>query len=208
VRTLIALLAALLLWVWAGACGGSVRHTAAGVPASSLARASSEASATANGGESHNGQDNDNDDSGPFAGDDNNSSVREFGHSATPSDVRAIAALLKRYYATTFANDGAHACSMVMASFVKAVPLDYGVFGARYLRGSKTCAAVLTRMFAHEHSRLVAEAPYLAVLDVRLQGKGALVLLGFGERHPEREITVGREGSSWKMSALLDGELP
>lgn len=150
--------------------------------------------------------DHDEDDAERLLSDDNNSEVTEFGHPASPADTRAISAVLRRYYATASAGNGTIACSMIVSSLAKAVPLDYGRFGPAYLRGGKTCPAMLVRLFAHEHRRLIGETASLAVRALRIHGNQGLVLLGFGKS--ERQISVQHEAGRWKLDGLLDGELP
>lgn len=140
--------------------------------------------------------------------DTNNSRTLDFGQEANASDTRAITALIKRYYVAAEAEDGATACSMLYSTLEEAVPEDYGQSppSEPYLRGT-TCQAVLTLLFKHNHPQLALELPKLKVARVRLIEHHGIVILNFGTM-PEREIGVSREGHTWKMAQLLDGEVP
>jgi hypothetical protein len=210
-KSLLALLAVVPLSLGVAACGGSgrgtssVSQTSANAPVSSTAT-TTVASNTANRGPAG---ENDNDDHRrlPTPSDDyNNAVVEHYGHAASAADTRSITTLLRRYYAIARAGDGAQACTMIDPGLAKAAPVDYGQFGPGYLRGSKTCAAVMSRLFKHEHRLISAEIPHLKFMSVRLEGSRGLILLGFGSL-PERQITVVREGGVWKLAVLLDGEV-
>jgi hypothetical protein len=197
-KSLLTLLAIVLLSVAATACG-------AGKGAGSPSQVSSNAAASS--GTPAAGADNDNDPKGRID-DINDSAVFNSGHAASVADKQAVTVLIKRYYAAALAGDGAAACSMINSTLVKAIPEDYGRGGPPYLRSGKTCTAILMLVFKHVHHLLIAEVPRLEVTRVRLLGNNlALAVLGF-KGMPEREISVGREGGAWKMYSLLDDELP
>jgi hypothetical protein len=140
--------------------------------------------------------------------DTNNNSVLDYGHAADASDARTITSLIKRYYAAALAEDGAKACSMLYSTLEESVPEDYGQSppSQPYLRGT-TCAAVLRLLFKHNHPQLAVEYPKLDVARVRLMEHHAIVILHFGAM-PERQISVAREGHTWKIEMLLDSEVP
>ncbi|MGA9876285.1 MAG: hypothetical protein WBQ21_10790 [Solirubrobacteraceae bacterium] len=154
------------------------------------------------------GPDNDNDSPTPqsydFPDEDDKST---FAYGRKPNGVlgNAIASTIKRYYAAASAEDGAAACSLLLPSFAGAVPEDYGQTGGpSYLRGNKTCQAVLSTLFRHLHAQL-AEA--IKVVEVRVKGGTAQVV--FSSRSmPASHIFLLREGNSWKVSALLGQPLP
>jgi hypothetical protein len=148
------------------------------------------------------------DDIGAPEDDTNNDSTVDFGHAADASDTRAITALIKRYYAAAYTENGANACKMLYSTLEEAVPEDYGESppGQPYMRGS-TCAAVLTLLFKHVHPQLTIEHPKLEVAHVRLVEHHGIVVLRFGAL-PERVISVSREGHTWRVDALLDSEVP
>jgi hypothetical protein len=195
--------AALLLSAGVTACGGTGGSTAAssskastsgssGVPSTRTAAMTS----TARG-------DYDSDD-GRLA-DNDAVTLRGYGHDAPPSDRSTIVALVRRYFAAAAAEDGAGGCALIESSLARAVPLDYGRLGPPYMRG-KTCAAVLTLLFRHEHAGLALKARQLRVTGVRLEDREGFALLSFG-RMPERQISVVRDGGTWRVSTLLDGQM-
>lgn len=140
--------------------------------------------------------------------DTNNNSALNFGQAADATDTHTITALLKRYYAAAYAENGAGACQMIYSTLAESVPEDYGQSppGQPYMRGT-TCAAVLTLLFKHDHPQLAVELPKLTVTRVRLMEHHGIAILHFGTL-PERQIPVAREGHLWKVEALLDSEVP
>jgi hypothetical protein len=138
--------------------------------------------------------------------------VRSYGHAASGPDARRIAALVTRYYAAGARGDGATACALTSTTFGATIPADYGQElgsaippGAEaYLRGAKTCAAVLSLLFAHVHRQLAAR---IEVTAVRLQGDYGYALVG-STTLPASLIEVGREGGAWKIEELLGRPLP
>ncbi len=152
--------------------------------------------------------DRDKDSDGGGASDDtNNNAVLNFGRPAGASDKRAITTLLERYYRAAATENGAAACSMLYSTLAEGVPEDYGSYnGPTYMRGN-TCPAVMTLLFKHYHRLLETEVPKLKIAQVDLQERHGLAVLNFGAL-PEREIQVEREGHVWRVTALIDAELP
>jgi hypothetical protein len=154
-------------------------------------------------------KDNDTDASGggPFDADDH--AMLHFGHLANPAEWRAIAALMRRYFAAADAQDGAAACAMFAPALVRSTSTMLGGATdiARYLRGQPTCAGLMARMFAHYHREIAAHAARLSVSRVRVQLNEGLVGLSFGTL-PEAELRVQRVGGVWKVENQLDTELP
>jgi hypothetical protein len=140
--------------------------------------------------------------------DTNNDSTLSFGHPASTSDTRAITTLIKRYYAAADAENGPEACSLLYSSLEEEVPEDYGQSppGPPYMHGT-TCAASMTLLFKHFHPQISVELPKLTVARVRLIEHHGIVILHFGTL-PERQIAVHREGHTWKVSSIFDGEVP
>jgi hypothetical protein len=136
---------------------------------------------------------------GYYDGDDK--PIRAYGQAAGTSDKRALAALVERYYAAAAAGDGAAACSVIDPSFAKAIPEDYGQApGPGYLRGAKTCPAVMTLLFKYFHSQLGGA---VEVTGVRVKGDQAFVLLGSTTR-PASYLTLKRKGGgAWGIEGLL-----
>jgi hypothetical protein len=139
---------------------------------------------------------------GYYDGDDG--AIRSYGHAASAADRRTIAALVKRYYAAAAASDGAKACPLIYSTQEEAIPEDYGrPPGPAYARG-KTCAVVMSKMFAHAHNKL---AGGFEVTGVRVEGREARALLG-SRTVPARFVVVTRERGAWKIDELIGQPLP
>jgi hypothetical protein len=207
-RTLL-VLAATLLSLGASACGGASKGTNASSPsvATSATPTKSAARTSPVGIYSHVDSDKDNDVTAPYD-DKNNDIALNYGHAASAADERAVTTLVHRYYIAAATGAGAKACSLILSGFSKAIAEDYGrgSAGPPYLRTATTCPAVMNLIFKHSHGELAAALPKLEVSHVRLVGRNGFAILRFGAL--EREIAVVREGSIWKIGALLDSELP
>jgi ketosteroid isomerase-like protein len=202
-----------LLSFGASACGGAGKS---GEPvshvSSSAAAASGAATRSAIAADTASERRYLNDDDGDIGGAGENSGYRDaddgtsfsYAHTANAADEQTIAATVKRYYAIAAAGDGQRACSMLMPSLVRAVPLDYGRLGPPYLRGAKTCRTVLALLFRHLHSGLSAP---IAVTGVLVDGDHAYALLG-SAKTPAGYITLQREHGAWKIAVLLGGGMP
>ena len=128
-----------------------------------------------------------------------------YGHRAGSSDRRAIASVVKRYYAAAAASDGAEACSLLLSSFARSAVEAYGRSGGpSYLRGAKSCTALASMLFRHFHAEL-AEA--IAVADVRVEGRDAQVVLS-SRKMPAAHIFLALQDRSWKIQQLLGQPLP
>jgi hypothetical protein len=212
-KSLLALLAAVSLGAALTACGSTHSGTdspahsspAATVPTTDTPTAPTDTTPAP--AETKVDGDKDNDIGAPYD-DTHNDGVFALTHPPSSADARAITALIKRYYVLAAAENGAAACAMLYSTLAEVVPEDYGQSppGQPYMRGT-TCAAVLTLLFKHFHAQLALELPKLRVRRIGLDGRNARALLSFGTL-PERQISVDREGHSWRIDALLDSELP
>jgi hypothetical protein len=151
--------------------------------------------------------DKDNDIGAPYD-DTSNGNQFAFGHAAAPSERRAIAALVKRYYANALAGNGARGCTMIYSTLAEAAPEDDGreADAPAFSRGATSCAEVLSDLYRHYRPQLAAEVPKLVVTAVRLEEHHGWAYLRFGKL-PERRISVQREGHLWKLSQIYDEEL-
>jgi hypothetical protein len=150
----LALVAAVLLGVGVGACGGAAKH--AGAPSKAAARAGSSDSARPG--------------------------MLGFGQPASASDGRAITALVQHYYAAAAAEDGTKACGLTYYILAESIPEQYGhPPGPLYLRGLGTCQAVLSAVFRRFHAQL-AQPPQVA--GVRAKGKHTYALLRWAKLPP------------------------
>ncbi len=194
IRTLLAIWTVALLAIDASACGAAHKSMSPAVGAGSF---------TPSIGSLPGDQDRDNPGGGHYDSDDG--SIRYGGHAADAADAQALAALLTRYYAAAAAGDGASACRLTYYIDVETLPEQYGQPpGPRWLRGSSTCPALLTRVFKHFHSQLSVP---VVVTGVRVSGDRAEVLVGF-KTLPAGVVKARREGRSWKIDGLLAAPLP
>jgi hypothetical protein len=158
-----------------------------------------------------NNADNDHDASLDYKPDDNGSyhdaddrSFLTAGRAASFSQARTIATVVRRYYALVAAGDGAAACAQLTVRLADAVPVDYGEVGSSsHLRGGKTCAAIVLRVFKHF---LPEFAGPVEVTDVRVYGDQVLAFIG-SKTLPACYTNVEREGGIWKVAQLLPGKL-
>jgi hypothetical protein len=223
VRSLLALLTVTLLGLGVTACG----DTSAGSNASSNADGEGGSAATQrylNDGDNDPHNDNDYDDlygkktdedsdepedrMNPENGnyhDKDDGDIVDYGHVADASEEQAVTALVKRYYAVAVAGDGAKACGMIAPAFAKAIPEDYGQApGPSYLRGGKTCQAVMSLLFKHVHRELTGA---IKVTGVRVAGSQAYAFLGSSTMFASYIVARRRHGV-WTIDGLLGGPLP
>jgi hypothetical protein len=134
-------------------------------------------------------------------------SARGYGHMADARDGQSIRALVKRYYDAAARQDGAAACSIIVANVARAVPMDLGrPPGPPYLHGS-TCPEVMSKILKQNRGQLTRYAAALKIIDVRVNGDHALAILGFNGL-PGRQLRFARENHTWRLEVLLDRELP
>jgi hypothetical protein len=198
-KPLVGLLMAVLIGLLASGCGSSKRGSDSASSASSSSAAPHYTKADA---------DKDNDVGAPYD-DANNKGALNYGRAASPADRQAVTALVTRYYKMALEGDGAGVCSMIILGFAEAIGEDYGEgsAGPSYLKSATTCSGVLDLLLKHLHAQLAVETPRLDVTRVRLIGHRGFAILSFGSM-PEREISVAREGHTWKLQAMQDNELP
>jgi hypothetical protein len=218
-RLLFVLLGGLLVSVGVGACGGT--RTSTGVPAVAGASPARATGPYLNDGDhdrigdedGDNNGDTDNDapwdykhernDNGDYHDRDDGATL-SLGHAADAATRRAITALVKRYYAAAAVEDGRRACSMLPPELAKAVPLDWGGSnGPEYLRGQKTCQAVMVLLFKHSHDQLSAP---VTVTGVQLNGNSAYAFVGSATM-PAGYLIVQRQHGAWAIVALLGNVL-
>jgi hypothetical protein len=123
--------------------------------------------------------------------------VTGYGHDAHAAERRAITMLIERYHSATAAHDGTKACELLNATLAAALAAGTG----RQVMG--TCGSAVVSLLEQEGGRSDTNLPTIDVTVVRLEGDKALSLvrLPTGE---EREITLIREGDTWKIGTLFD----
>jgi hypothetical protein len=208
-RLLLVLVTIALLGVDMSACGGAGKGARSASQASADTVASGATTRTASAAkptQSHfpTDSDEDNDNPGNSRYDNDDNPVLYFGRSANAADGRAIAGLVKRYYAAGAASDGARACPLIYSVVAESVAEEYGQSPA--LRGS-TCAVVMSKLFKQRHRELAADVTGLEVILMRVSGNRGVALLRFGTTR-ERRVFLKREGGVWKMNVLLDVGVP
>jgi hypothetical protein len=127
--------------------------------------------------------------------------VRGFGRPAKPAERRAIAALVKRYYAAALAGDGATGCALTTAGRAESL---YEDDAQTYSPGATTCPPILAGAFRAFHSQLTAP---VRVLAVRVQGRRALATLGSPVMRASF-IQAKYERGAWKIDNVLARRLP
>jgi hypothetical protein len=128
-----------------------------------------------------------------------------FGRAASPAQRGAVAAVLQRYYAAAAAGDGTLDCSLLIRALANSAAEDYAGAGSpTYMRGAKTCPAVLERTFRQSHQELVAP---IEVYAVRVAGSKARAVVSSKTLRASM-IGLAREGGSWRVQTLLGLPLP
>jgi hypothetical protein len=159
-----------------------------------------------------NGNDNDNDPSADDRPNDNldyhdsdDFAILDSGHPADAADRQAVTIAVKRYYAAAAAQDATEACRLMDPAYASALPEDYGGGpGPAYLRGAKTCAAVLSLVFKRAHRQLQST---IEVTGVRVNGGHALALLGSATM-PASYANLERKQGTWRIDTLIGDPLP
>lgn len=206
----------ILLCVCLSACGGGDRNAEAASRSSGGGAASTHEAP----GKSYRTGDDDVDDengkdpenSDPVKTDDY--PLTAYGHPASPVEKSEITTLVRRYYAVAARDDAALACTLLYSPLARDPALTRTVPEDLYSRPARPrvlpgegCAQVLSRLFKRRHRTLAGEAASLRVTGVRVDGPHGVALLGFATVG-EEWIAVVREGTAWKLHALLGILLP
>jgi hypothetical protein len=203
-RSVWALFAVALMCVWIAACGGTSRSTVAASTTSSSAAitpAPPLPPGEANlpyvkdpdvdiGGANQNSGYRDKDDSRILA---------YYGRPASTAVRQEVASIASRYYAIAAAGKSKQACAMMSRGLLSEIPLVYGEFGASYLRGAKTCAALVSRLFAHRHRELIVP---VVVTGVLVKSDHAYALLG-SRKIPASFLALVDEHGEWMVERLI-----
>ncbi len=146
--------------------------------------------------------DTDNDDPhASFPGQDHQSLLATYGGRPAPAaTARAIAAVVKRYYAVSAAGEGAHACALLSTGARAGVAVQQP--------GSANCTSAIATLLAQQHAHLVTEEPAsMTVIGAYAKGDLGLAVLGF-RRAPESDVVLEREGGVWRIASPLDNLVP
>lgn len=124
-----------------------------------------------------------------------------FGSPANEVDTRAVTRLVKRYRHAAARHDGAKACALMYPPLTEELTEGYEQSGPSYVRGLKSCRAILTALFKHTLRRhLVAT---FVVTQVRVDQNRAVALLG-SRTMPASYLRAHRERGVWTVDSLLD----
>jgi hypothetical protein len=140
--------------------------------------------------------------------------LTKYGRAANIAEKRAVAGLLRRYYAAAAVEDGWKACSMLYSGLAKdlrmtrTVPHDRFSYPIRvHISPDEKCPGVMSRLFKRRHDGLVQEVPTLQVTAVRVNGAHGVAVLGF-KTVPEHWMPIVREDGRWKVHSVLGLLLP
>jgi hypothetical protein len=130
-----------------------------------------------------------------------------WGRPARTTERRAVTALVQQYLQDAAAENGIKACSLIYTLRAESIPEDYGQPpGPPSLRGT-TCEAVLTKLFAQEHTKLIGEATSLHVTGFRIKEKQGRALVGFTTA-PAAYVSLQRQRDVWRIDNILPMKLP
>jgi hypothetical protein len=128
-----------------------------------------------------------------------------FGHAPSVAVRGAIAGVVKRYYAAAATSDGARACPLLMPAVARSLPESYGgPLAPVYMRGAKTCAAVLSLIFSHDHTQL---ADAIELFSVRVEGEDARVIFS-SRTMPASSVLLTGQGGTWRLVEISAQPLP
>lgn len=146
--------------------------------------------------------DGDTDEKGGGFYDSDDHGVRYFGHAAGAADRRAVARLLRRYYAAVASVDSATVCELLDPSLVGETGGSSSEAGSHSYVGA--CAATVSNHLKSALGRTRAELLAVRTVAVRVRGDHGFGLL----RVPPSELRympVRRSAGAWKVDALIDG---
>jgi hypothetical protein len=132
---------------------------------------------------------------------DDDAKVLAYGHAAGAPERRVATALVKSYFGAAAAEDGSRACRLLAPLLSETVVETDGHTPA--LRG-RTCAAVMSKLFAVRHRLLAEKSSSLRVYAVRAKEDRMLVVLQFPPSPEARQIEERRVAGRWTIFALLD----
>lgn len=195
VRVLCACMTIACLAAGLGACGGVRSSTSATVSVQSSAASVLERDPT------------DRDDDRPgHPGDPDHDQGLTFGHAARVAEARAIEDLIHRYYTLAAAGRVRSACALQYWLLRESLAESLEQQG-QHVSPAAACARLAAAAFAERHSEIAADAAAIETVQVRVrQQRGVALVVFAGVR--ERTVPVHREGTAWKLDALLDSGAP
>jgi hypothetical protein len=130
--------------------------------------------------------------------------IAQLGHAPAAGQRRAIVALVERYYAALASGAGETACALMSPAFARSLPEAYGSAGPSYLRGGRTCSAIVALASTHLRRQLAGQ---LQVTGVRVKGAQAYALVG-STTMAAGYLQLQRVGAGWRIVTLTDLSLP
>jgi hypothetical protein len=127
-----------------------------------------------------------------------------YGQPMKGRQKRTAIALLKRYYKTAVAEDGATACSFLFSVAAKEVveeQHDWHVHG-------NSCPTVVTAIFRRLHRLLVAEARSMRVVRAGAYGPNGRLILRVANSPEAREFRLRMVAGKWTVQYPMDSALP
>jgi hypothetical protein len=125
-------------------------------------------------------------------------SMATFGRAAGSRDARALREMAARYIGAERAADGRAACAMLVPAVASSLVETYGSSRSGFLRGSKSCQAVMSRLFGHIRRRFSTPTKIVAV---RVAGDRAVVLIG-SKLMPASYFSLRRERGGWRLTEI------
>jgi hypothetical protein len=136
-----------------------------------------------------------------------NDAVPTYGRAAGKADARAVAAIVRLYYAAAATDDGRAACSLLQPTAAEALVEQYGPRkGPPELRGT-TCAQIASRLFKRYRRELTEGAATLEVPIVQVRDGRAWAVVDLG-RPREYVAFLHRAGTGWKLTAMPGSTQP
>ncbi|HEX3692374.1 MAG TPA: hypothetical protein VHU13_03435 [Solirubrobacteraceae bacterium] len=152
-------------------------------------------------------EDGDIDSRGQGGPDVDNDAIYHWAAVADPADARAVAALLRRYYAVAIKGDAATACTMIDRIVIDRLEEGSEEETRRAPNwaprsASEACQRTMSATFAKRHRELVKDVTAFRVETVQQRGNHAVALIVSG---PERilQVSVRREHGIWRMDTPL-----
>jgi len=138
-----------------------------------------------------------------YDGDD--AAVRFYGRRAGSLEQQAIGSLVKLYYAVAAKHDGATACRLIHTITIEATVESYAERPGGH---TENCGTILSGLYERHHRELVRDSATLKIIDMRVGGLTALVLLRFAMASQPVYLEVHREGPTWKLWTVLASHMP
>jgi hypothetical protein len=149
-------------------------------------------------------QDDDNGRQRPGTTNDDVDLLAPYGGNVDRLDLKAVRAVVERYYRAAVAEDGATACGLLSPSLARALAREAS---APSSDEGRACAQAASKLFSQQHAHLLSyDVAHMVVVSVHARNGLGLAILGFRSQ-PESEILVERARGSWKIGGLLDSEL-